>query len=157
MQAIAQAIDTTLFSQQLPGCILQNTAGQAFTSSSTTLTAMTFDSEVYDPSNLHSSGSATRITTSGAGTQLWAVWAAVTYPNNSAGHRELTFRVQGAATNYWHMNEVAQSGTLDRRITTSGLLAVTGGNYIEVFTLQNSGSTLTTVANSGWFAAARIK
>lgn len=153
MQNLAQAVENAL---QGPAAVVENTVTQAVNTS--TDTALTYNSALFNLGTVWSAGSPTRLTIPGSGSQLWLFFVQIEFGNgNSTGSRDIWFRVNGTGTqNYWRIRE--QPGTtLNPRMTTGGPIPVTGGAYVEAMFNQTSTITLTTVASMVRFGGMRVR
>ena len=118
------------------GCRVYNSTTQTIGTGS--FTAVTFDSEEYDTDSLHSTVSNTgRLTASATG--KWNVTAGVTWDTNATNNRYLLLRVNG--TTYVRgtiRQDLGQSGRASQNIT-SGPIALSATDYVEVLVYQDSG------------------
>ncbi len=160
IRSLADAIDLTVFNLGKDAVLCTNSGGQTLTDD--TAVALTFDTNTYiSTASLHSTSSNTsRIVATGTGSQLWAVFASAQFASGIGnGERRLYFRVNGAATQYWDVNDEATSISIPWKMSTAGLVPVTGGQYIEVWAYQNqtSGTTGALVSGSARFGAMRVR
>lgn len=130
---------------KLVGCRVYNSGSQSI--NNTTLTALTFDSELYDDDTMHSTVSNTsRITMTTAG--RYHVGATVTFDANATGSRIVLLRLNG--TTYFakdrHMTVTTGSTTTSATVSSDYNFSAT--DYVEVIVYQDSGGALN-VLNSG--------
>lgn len=118
------------------GCRVYASGTQAITTA--TFTAVLFDTEEYDTDALHDTGSNTgRLTASATG--KWNVTAGVTWDTNTTNNRYLLMRVNG--TTYVRgtiRQDVGSSGRASQNIS-SGPIALSATDYVEVLVYQDSG------------------
>lgn len=154
MQNLAQAVENAM---QGPAALVENSVAQA--AATATDTPLTFNTALWNaPSSVWSAGSPTRLTMPGTGSQLWAFFAQVANSfGNGTSSRELWFRIGGSGTqHYWKTRE--QPGTtVDPYLSTSGLLVVSGGSYVEAIFTHQAGITLNTVAGKVRFGGVRLR
>jgi hypothetical protein len=123
-----------------PICKLGHSLAQSI--ANTTNTALTWNTELYDPRGMHSTSSnPTRVTPPDAG--VYDVEATVAFFGNATGSRELYFRVNG--TDEDPGVNVPAVNTDTRTLTASGTFFLNGStDYIEVMVRQSSGGALNT-------------
>lgn len=112
-----------------------------------TLTAITFDTEVIDTENGHStSTNPSRYTVTIPG--YFDVDALVLYNNNGTGARRAAIAVNG--TEIIEANYMTVTGVVSTSAATVATIVgpLNIGDYIETFALQNSGGALNTFAGS---------
>lgn len=105
-----------------------------------TWTALTFDSEAFDPRGLHSTSTNTsRVTISQAG--LYMIGGMAVFDANSAGFRGLRLRLNGSTTfGTTYINPRAGDYEVDMEIVS--LYALAANAYVELLAFQNSGGAL---------------
>ena len=121
------------------GCML----GTSITSSNTTDTAITFSSELYDTDNIHSNSSNTsRFTVPTGKGGYWLVCFNATFAYvNTTGYRQIRLAKNGSITG----SEPAPAMPANAGEETLGaamVLSLSAGDYIEMYTWQNSGGNL---------------
>jgi hypothetical protein len=123
-----------------PICKLGHSLAQSI--ANTTDTALTWNTELYDPRGMHSTSSnPTRVTPPDAG--IYIVQAVVAFFANTTGSRELYFRVNGTDEDPG-MN-VAATTSATRALCISGMFFLNGTtDYIEAMVRQDSGGALNT-------------
>lgn len=130
------------------GALVTNSANQLIATA--TLTAITFDTEVYDLTGLHSTSVNTdRITITTPG--YYAAWAGVFWAANTTGRRQAVIRLNGANI----ANDIKMTVT-DAAIGTLHMIAAAprycvAGDYFQFYALQASGgnlNSLTSAANT---------
>lgn len=118
-------------------CRLSHSAGQNVNNA--TFTGLNWDTETYDPSNLHSTSvNSSRITFGSTG--VWMVGASAEWSNaSSVGVRSLRVDLNDAT----HLaGTVAQgSGAGDAASVATSLLVTATTDYVTAVVFQNSGST----------------
>lgn len=128
-----------------PVCQVRRSTAQAITSS-TSFNAISFNTEVEDTHNMWTAGSPTRVTIPTGWSGLYVVTFNAGVEVNANGGRglRLSLNTSDAA-------EVvgAPISSLHWFGSISALIRAVAGNYIEAKVLQNSGSTLDVLANTG--------
>jgi len=126
-----------------------NGSGQAIASGSPT--ALTFDSEIYDIGDLHSTVTNTsRITIpKGGDTGLWVLTAQVSWPANVTGSRMIVIR-RGDGGVFAKSQIPPSPGAGNKTIhsVTAFVESPAPGDYFEAVVTQDSGGSLTTDAGS---------
>lgn len=134
----------------VPAC--QLTHGPVLSIPDTTETALAFNTEVVDTTNMHSTTTNnSRITIATAG--IYLVTANVEWDGNTTGARRLTLRLGGSGP----LATVRQGATADLAQHVSMIATLGAGDYIEAVVAQSSGGArniLPTVSSSPTFAAA---
>jgi hypothetical protein len=126
------------------GARVVKTAGQVITSG--TQTTLTFDAEMYDTDNYHSNvTNNTRLTIPAGLGGIYHVRGRVNYDPNATGARYLIISVNGTSSANYDSYVVypAVSGGIETMIDVNTIVALSAGDYIELFTIQNSGSSIT--------------
>jgi hypothetical protein len=121
------------------GCML----GTSITTSNTTDTAITFSSELYDTDSIHSTSSNTsRFTVPTGKGGYWLVCFNATFAYvNTTGYRQIRLAKNGTITG----SEPAPAMPANAGEETLGaamVLSLSAGDYIEMYTWQNSGGNL---------------
>lgn len=127
------------------GALLTNSANQSI--NNTTTTALTFDTEVYDLTGLHSTSVNTdRITITTPG--YYAAWAGVQWAANVTGRRQIIIRLNGnnIVTDIKMAVTDAAVGTV-HAIGAAPRYCV-AGDFFQVYVLQASGGALNSVASA---------
>lgn len=128
----------------VPTCRVYNSANISHTTSGTAQ-ALTFNSERYDVSSMHSTSSNTgRITIPTNWAGKYSVGASVGFASNATGYRQISIRLNGTTDIVFH-NTNAISG-LVTRLSCSTIYEFAAGDYIEVFANQTSGGALDVLA-----------
>lgn len=117
--------------------VRRNAAAQVITNA--TLTAITFDTEVWDVGNLWKVGTPTRLTASVTG--LWVVGANVQFQVSAVGQRQIRL-VQNAALNFTVKNQMTNTDGNQPILDTYGFTRMVAGDYVELYVYQNSGGNL---------------
>lgn len=131
--------------------VMHNTT-QSITSS--TWTALLFNSEDHDTGGMHSTSSNTsRLTVpSGGAAGAFLLHAAAAFAANATGVRGIRFRKNGGAlSGEFHVQgfSVSSVGPL---IQMSTLVVLAAADYVEVEVFQDSGGALNVAANPRFFA-----
>jgi hypothetical protein len=126
-----------------PRLILKNAACRVYRNttqsiSSSTWTAIQFNTERFNTGGMWVSGSNTRITFAVAG--RYVVSGGVTFASNSTGVRDVAFYLNGA-------NDIAYDrrgspGAVDLQVSLSTIYEFAAGDYIEMRAWQNSGVSI---------------
>jgi hypothetical protein len=141
-------LDTSVVVQPPPGggslkidaCRVYNSVN--LTIANSTDTALTFDSELFDTNNLHSTTTNTsRLTAQTAG--IYVVFATVEWQGSATGVRSIYFRLNGTTKVAW-LEEPTNSDV--PRQTLSTVLALNVNDYLEVVVGQNSSASLSIIA-----------
>lgn len=126
-----------------------NSANISLTSGTSTL--MTMNSEQYDTDALHDTGSNTgRMNFTLGG--LWEVEFYVRFASNATGRRELNLRLNsggsssGGTSIHTHTQQTVSTSTAD--VYRAIKRRFTAGDYVELFALQDSGSTINAVGSA---------
>lgn len=138
------------------GALVKLTTNQSITTN--TNTSVIWSSAEYDDASIWSSGGlATRLTVP-TGVQRIRLLGSARWALQSGGVRDLFFRKNGSSTTFagggMHRMGSAVSTSVAQSLT-SAVLAVTGGDFFQMFMLQDSGSTVVlegTASAHNWFA-----
>lgn len=110
-------------------------------------TALTFNSERYDPNGMHDTGSNTsRITIPTTG--YYSIGGNLAFAANAVGQRSIGIKVDGATFIGVQYGTPLSGAQWFFSIATAYYL--TAGQYVEMHVYQNSGGDLATVAQSNW-------
>jgi hypothetical protein len=133
------------------GAGVRNSAAESIPSGSTT--ALTFDTELWNNNNLHSTGTnPSRITIKNAGKYLIVgqiAWASV-----AAGHQLEAMILKGGITYLAEQDQIqGAAGPLNQNLSCIANLAV--AEYVELYVYQNTGAAVNCngPASAPWFAA----
>ena len=133
--AIAGPFAASSGSSSFVGARVFNSATQSINDS--TITAVTFDSESYDTSSIHDTGSNTsRLTASATG--YWRLTGGTTWDSNTTNLRYLWWRIDGTTEVDGGMVTGSPAATSLAQITTV-TLSLTSGQYVELIAYQTSG------------------
>lgn len=127
----------------LPTCLVTNSADQGVNDS--TPTALAFDTETFDATNMHSTGgNSGRITFTTPG--VYQVGGNARFAQNNTGYRQLQIELNGTTP-------IASSNdtvfvTTGSDVAVSTLVKVAAADYIRLIAFQNSGGSLN-VSNVG--------
>lgn len=105
-------------------------------------TAISFDSEDYDADGMHNTVTPTRITVPVSG--VYRLGGAITWASNAAGIRTFHLRVNGTDV-VCAEDKAAVSGSMSMTISAECYLDL--GDYVELYTYQDSGGSLDVQAN----------
>ncbi|MET0787203.1 MAG: hypothetical protein ABWY25_10900 [Paenisporosarcina sp.] len=121
-----------------PACAVTNSAVQSI--ADTTITALTFDTEIFDRGGCHSGGSPGRLTVPTGGDGIYIAQVSTDYTPNVTGLRLGRIRKNGA-TNVSTSFQTAVVGdaTICQCVAIMNLVA---GDYIESIAYQTSGGAL---------------
>lgn len=124
------------------GCRVYNSTTQSITTGS--FQAVTFDTEEYDTDAIHDTGSNTsRLVVPAASGGKWICTAHVKWDTNTTNTRYIAFRLNGTTNIRSAMtNGVGISAGIGLMAST-GPIALSAGDYIEVMVFQDSGGTRT--------------
>lgn len=129
-----------------PACRVYNSANFTHNSTGNWL-AVTFNSERYDTTGLHSvAANTSRITI--AETGLYEVGGCVEFAGNSTGRRDVQVWVDGSSANAFLADGNDGLGSGVWRKTINGPFRIAAGSYIELMVFQSSGGNLA-VNNNG--------
>jgi hypothetical protein len=119
-----------------PICVLSNSAVQSIANA--TITAVTFDTEGIDTDNMHST-----VTNTSRMTAVTAGWYSVSgtlpYQANATGSRWMAFQVNGSASSRLGFSQILSTGgASDTALSSTALVFLNVGDYVEMVTNQNS-------------------
>jgi hypothetical protein len=136
------------------GAFVQSTATQSLVNN--TLTAVIWDSETHDIGGWHDNVTNNTRLTVPSGVNYVVVAAGIEFANNATGLRACTMRKNGsgiAGMGASMINAQADGSNATRINVVSAPLAVTAGDYFELFAQQTSGGALNvTNGTTTWFA-----
>lgn len=121
----------------IPACRVKSTVSLSIPTGVNT--AIAFNSEKYDTSNIHNdSTNNTRLTVPETG--IYLMIGSVGYAGNATGRRELSIRVSGITT----ISDVAivNLNTTSPLLSVSAMYSLVLGDYVELMTFQDSGGAL---------------
>jgi hypothetical protein len=128
---------------ELPHCLVRKSVSQSISSGA--WATLTWDVEEADPNNLHNNSSNTsRITVDAGG--LYLVETLICF-NGSTGNRWVKFMKNGGDAGGRAGGNIANNDVAGVSIVR--LLALAGGDYIEVQGYQNSGGALNVIGGTG--------
>lgn len=141
------------------GCRAYNNATQSITSGVTTL--VTFNSEEWDTDAIHSTSTNTsRFTVPTGKAGKWRFTWHLTYAANATGQRIAWLRKNAAGSGSNTDNVIGsadyRSGAVITSPQGSSVLDMAAGDYVELFTYQDSGSTLNLGAATGGSTNAEV-
>lgn len=129
-----------------PSCRVYNSATQSI--ANTTTVALTFNSERWDPTGMHSTVTLTnRITFLDAG--VYALAACVSFQGNATGRRNVAIRIDGATTIVAQNLQAVSVAGVETTIAVSTLWKVAANAYAEVVVFQDSGIALNSLVGAG--------
>jgi hypothetical protein len=139
-----------------PACRVYNSANINVADSDATV-KLTFDSERFDTDSMHSTSSNTgRIIFNTKG-RYW-VWGSVNWATANAGRRVLTIKLNGTTSIASDTFAPNTANPYDQQV--AGIYDFAKGDYIELFTYQDSGTDPLVINNAGnyspEFAAFRL-
>lgn len=127
------------------GALVRQSTGQSI--SSGTQTALSFDTAVYNDAGIWTGGSPTRLTVP-AGVTRVRIHGNIRYYPDATGNvnYQLYMKMNGAFFYGMPFNQnMSNTGNYNHSMNVStGIITVTGGQYFELYTSQNTGSTLKT-------------
>lgn len=113
---------------------------------SATPTALTFSNEDHDTNTIHDPGSPTKLTIPTGKGGKWLVGASVVWESNTVGAREVAIRKNGSA-NTGGGNAVEASSNNPTTVSTTTIISLAAGDYIEAYVTQKSGGALNVIVN----------
>lgn len=113
------------------------------------VTPISFDSERFDPFNMHAAPNLTRITILRTG--RYNVGGCVELDDAAAGYRELNVRLNGV-TNIVSQNRLPIAGGINDKISTACDYEFVLNDYVELTVFQNSGGPLNAVHSNNYSA-----
>ena len=125
-------------------CILAHSVAQSIPN--TTITALTFDTEVSDIGNMHNPANPTRITCPVAG--VYAVMFNCAVQVNATGVRTAFVRANGVSSDRRGIANDYGAGTWDTTLAGSFVARLAAGAYLEVLVQQTSGIALNVLGNN---------
>lgn len=130
-----------------PSCRVYNSSTQSISTSSAT--AITFNSERWDTGGCHSTASNTaRITVPTGGDGKWLIGGHVQWSNsNTTGTRQVQLRVNGTTVIAVHE---ALGTTADAMMSITALYSLAATDYVELVVFQNSGVSLNIQSSSAY-------
>lgn len=135
-------------------CLLYKSANQNYNSGA--FNALTFDTEVYDTASLHDNATNPSRITVPTGYSFAMFWGGVRWTANNTGSRLLGLLKNGS-TDYGSPVVQHPAANADARETdmsvASPILAVTAGDYFELFARQDSGGALAALNNGNTYFA----
>lgn len=138
--------DAVNFLTAQPLCVVTSSVVQNLTTS--TQTPLTFDTEATDSDAMHSTVSATsRLTAITPGWYL--LTGTVTFAANATGDRFVSFLINGATELARVDQMTVTTASRGPSLTTSTVLFLNAGDYVELTAWQNSGATLATALGGG--------
>lgn len=117
------------------------------TMATSTATAIAFDVEFYDTDSMHdnvTNNSRLTINTSG----VYLVKGMVGFASNTTGYREVEIRKNGSGVARSRLQ--TQPTAIGTTVLIAADIALTAGDYIQLFGWQNSGGNLLTVSGATW-------
>lgn len=150
----ALLVDSTQFidSPTQPRCSLSGASQSVGTGTSGA--ALSFTTEDFDIGGCHESvTNPTRITVPAGGDGCYLVIGHAAYPSNSTGVRQTFFKKNGT-TIFGPSAESSTVGSAIEQHTLSALVNLVAGDYVELFAIQTSGSSLTVTSQQ--FAAVKL-
>lgn len=112
-------------------------------------TLITFDTEEYDSNGMHNpAGNAGRLVAINAGTYTYN--ASISWPSNATSWRYLMIRKNAAGspvggTRVWQGFIAASAAVSNNTQSITRDIVLAAGDYLEMYGIQNSGGSLTTV------------
>ena len=136
------------------GCSLYKSANQSI--SNATFTAVTFDSELKDTDNFHSTSSNTsRITIPAGKGGLYLITGQASFASNATGLRNAEIRKNGSS---YFIFWVAPATNGDWSVgSVSNIIELAATDYIEMFVYQTSGGSLNINGGSTYGAAFQVQ
>lgn len=105
--------------------------------------------ETSDPFGMHDDATnPTRFTIPAGMAGWWLCVASLAFASNATGLRGVGWQINGAATQWGTQLHNAISGSMT--ITSTALLVVNAGDYVELFAYQSSGATLSIGGGNSW-------
>ena len=130
-----------------PYCRVSNNATQSIPD--TTKTAILFNTEDFDPFNMHSTISNTsRITVAEDG--IYLIGGVCNFASNGVGYRSLAFDVNGALEAAVQQEENPGAAVVTF-LEGSYLVELSSGDYVEMMVQQTSGAGLNLSANPRFY------
>lgn len=137
---------------QVPRCRLFNSA--AISIPNVTLTALTFNTEVFDaaaPNNMHDTATNTsRITVPTGGAGWYAITGTVEFAANVTGYRELRVRLNGVTNIAIQRTMPVTSAGVTHIMNIAVQYPLNVGDYVELAVAQTSGGALNVTTASDY-------
>jgi hypothetical protein len=132
-------------------CKVTKSAGQSIANGN--ITDVTWDTNLYDPLNMHT-GTSQYITIPSGYDGTWLFSANLLWANNSTGQRETYMTAAGANVAYVVQGPSSAGGASQN---LSSVVKMTAGQTVHLAIYQSSGGALSTSSNPYvWLAATRI-
>jgi hypothetical protein len=126
---------------------------QTMPTSAVTAVAFGTGAEIIDRAGQHSTvTNPTRINL-GTDPGTYFISASIAFQGNSTGIRNAGIYLNGASTPVTGLQAAIPAAATTVTVTVTGLVIVAANDYVELEGLQNSGSSLTTVASGGYGSA----
>lgn len=123
------------------GCRARQTTGQSI--SNATDVAVTFDTEDYDTTSFHSTTTNTsRFTIPSGQGGYYFISATLAWPDASAGSRQIKIFKNGTQVSGAQYTVAVNSASASTYTTSTTVLNLSAGDYIEAFGYQSSGGSL---------------
>lgn len=127
--------------------VYQDAATTSFTTA--TDTVCLFNAEVFDTHGFHSLVTNTsRLTVPTGLGGLYHIEATLAFAANTSGYREADIRKNNAEVLRSRVQPLTSAVAV--YVPVSGYLDLAAGDYIELFGIQNSGSTIASVSGTSW-------
>lgn len=152
--AAAQRTTLGAMADAQPACRVYNSANISINDSTTT--ALTYNSELSDPTGMHSTSSNThRITIATAGVYLFV--SHTRFAANTTGSRAAVMRHQGTTEVARDVRSASTSG-FDNSVSLTALYPMAASEWMDIAVYQNSGGALNVEASgaSPSFSAVRV-
>lgn len=136
-----------------PACAVYHTAAQSVPNA--TWTTVLFNSEYYDTDAMHDTATNTsRITISTTG--IYLLTANILFDIGGTGNRQVDFMKNGSGFIYRGQTTNNISASFFTDVSTSTMMSLTAGDYMEVIVYQTNGAALNIRGDAGGvhFAAA---
>jgi len=127
------------------GCSLYKSVNEAYASGA--WANLLFDSESFDTDSYHSTVANTqRITVSATG--YYFFFATVQYANNATGFRAIRFDKNNGTYYFKKSHNSNDGGTVNGYLSSSGIIYLTAGDYVQVNFYQDSGGNLNIIGGT---------
>jgi hypothetical protein len=131
------------FCAKRPGVVLDRSASQSIANNSNVAIAFGTGTTLRDSDAWHSESTNNTRVTIGTGFSGWyRCDAFVRFATNGTGHRDVFVRVNGSTTVAHSVAKVAPITAQDAFASTSCLVQLVAGDYVELVVLQTSGGAL---------------
>jgi hypothetical protein len=117
------------------------------------ISAMPFNTELFDTANMHSAGSPSRLVAPVEG--IYDVSATISFASNAEGARELFINVNSSGVNPFAAASVPGSAASTGTMSASGLIFLKAGDYVEASAVQTGPASLN-VLGTGNLAGPRF-